>query len=240
MNRVGEQPVNDPAAPGSHRQPVHVWLTWLSLPAALGLFLLCPSLDRDISQRLYAAGQGFVHAWDPLVRFSYVWAPVLGRALLVGLLVIWLVGRWRPAAVPALWRRTAPLALCIALLGPGLLIEGVFKPHIQRPRPVQTMDFGGSRPYQPPLQRCAPCTEHHSFVSSHAAAGFYLLSLGLLASPAWRRRWFAIGLLAGGLIGLGRMLQGGHYLSDIVFAFYAVWVSSQAVLWIWRRRQTAP
>lgn len=229
-----------PAAPARPPLPLHERLTWLSLPLAVALFLFYPSLDLDVSRRLYIENHGFAHAWAPLVRFSYEWAPVLGRTLLVGLLAAWLVGRWRPARVPPLWRRTAPLALCIALLGPGLLIEGICKPHVQRPRPVQTQDFGGSQPYQPPLRRCAACTEHHSFVSSHAAAGFYLLSLGLLASPAWRRRWFAVGLLAGGLVGLGRMLQGGHYLSDIVFAFYAVWLSAQAVLWLWRRRAPPP
>jgi len=52
-----------------------------------------------------------------------------------------------------------------------------------------------------------------------------------------------IGLVAGSVIGFGRILQGGHFLSDIVFAFYAVWLSCELVAWIDRRRtaaQTSP
>jgi lipid A 4'-phosphatase len=160
----------------------------------------------------------------------------VGRALLLGVFIAWLAGRLG-------WRRVSParqaaagVALCTALLGPGLLIEGVFKPELQRPRPVQTADFGGAQPYHPPLRPCWACASHHSFVSSHAAAGFWLMSWGLLASPAWRRRWFAIGLLAGAVIGWGRMLQGGHYLGDVVFSFFTVWVSGMVVLAAWRWR----
>lgn len=228
-----------PTASRPARPPLwtlHDRLAAAALLAAIAIYLLWPQLDLRVSQALYTPGAGFTGDALGWVQWSYHWSPWVGRALLLGVFLAWLAGRlgWRRIA-PAR-RAAAGVALCTALLGPGLLVEGVFKPELQRPRPVQTVDFGGSRPYHPPLRPCWSCDQHYSFVSSHAAAGFWLMSWGLLASPAWRRRWFAIGLACGGVIGLGRMLQGGHYLGDVLFAFFTVWASGQVVLALWRWR----
>ena len=62
---------------------------------------------------------------------------------------------------------------------------------------------------------------HHncSFVTGHGAAGFYLITFALLMAPGRRRRMAMTGaVVLGALIGLGRMMQGAHWLSDVVFA----------------------
>ena len=56
------------------------------------------------------------------------------------------------------------------------------------------------------------------------------------ARREWRRRWFLIGLVSGAVIGAGRIMQGGHFLSDVIFAFYTVWLSCELVAWIDHRR----
>lgn len=226
-------------APGDRLPPLwtaHDVLTALALLGAIAIYLLWPELDLRVSQALHTPGQGFADGALPWVQWSYHQSPWVGRGLLLGVFIAWLAARLGWRAISPARRAAAGVALCTALLGPGLLIEGVFKPELQRPRPVQTADFGGSQPYHPPLRPCWACTSHHSFVSSHAAAGFWLMSWGLLAAPAWRRRWFAIGLACGAVIGWGRMLQGGHYLGDVVFSFFTVWASGQVVLAAWRWR----
>jgi lipid A 4'-phosphatase len=65
----------------------------------------------------------------------------------------------------------------------------------------------------------------------------------MFAGRTWRRRWTLIGLTAGALVGLGRIMQGGHYLSDVVFSFYAVWLSCELVAFgmrRWDQRRQAP
>lgn len=215
-------------------------LTWLALSACILLFAAWPELDLIVSRRLYAPGQGFIWRDLPIVRALYDYTPPTGHLLLAGLWLTAVVGRLRPRWVPAFQRRAAVVALCSALLGPGLLIEGVLKPYWQRPRPVQVQEFGGSQAFVPALRYCGSCSRNHSFVSSHAAAGYALLTLGLCCTPTWRRRWLLIGLVVGSVVGLGRLAQGGHFLSDIVFAFFAVWLSSQVVAWAaarWPLRQ---
>jgi len=223
-------------------------LIWAGLFFALAIFLKVPGLDLLVSARYYNAESGFFHRHNPLVIGLYDWTPWLGRALVVGLLIYALaaplVSRWfarRGRADLAErskgpWRHMATVSLCCALLGPGLLIEGVLKNTVGRPRPVQVVQFGGTETYLGPFVLGEEPGSHRSFVSSHAAAGFALISLGLTCGPVWRRRWFLIGLVTGAVVGLGRMMQGGHYLSDIIFAFYAVWLSCELVAWVDRRR----
>jgi lipid A 4'-phosphatase len=40
-----------------------------------------------------------------------------------------------------------------------------------------------------------------------------------------------VGIGVGALVGLGRLLQGGHFLGDVVFAFWATYFSCVLVAW---------
>jgi lipid A 4'-phosphatase len=42
-------------------------------------------------------------------------------------------------------------------------------------------------------------------------------------------------LLAGSSLGLLRIAQGAHFLSDIVFSFFFTWLGSWTAYLIWRR-----
>lgn len=231
----------DTAALSRFSLPWHDRLTACALVACVAIFLIWPDIDIRVARHFFSPEVGFIWAQHPLVRWLYDWTPWIGRALITVLaLVVWR-GYKRPAAVALTTRHMATVALCVALIGPGLVIEVGLKPGWQRPRPVQVQEFGGTQIYRPAFRYCAPCTEHHSFVSSHAANGFFLLALGLTAPPVQRRRWFAAGVVAGAVIGLGRMAQGGHFLSDVLFAFFVVWLSGLAVLVArhWRKRRRA-
>lgn len=223
-------------------------LIWAGLFFSLAIFAEFPGLDLLISARYYSPELGFIHRQDPVVLALYNWTPWLGRGLLVVLLVFALAAPWLARRLSGqghadwaercrgAWRHAAVIALCSALVGPGLLIEGVLKNSVGRPRPVQVTLFGGTARYQGPLAIGPDPGSHKSFVSSHAAAGFALMGLGLTCGPVWRRRWFLIGTVTGAAVGMGRIMQGGHFFSDILFAFYAVWLSCELVVWIDRKR----
>ncbi|MEY4767212.1 MAG: hypothetical protein RI907_3885 [Pseudomonadota bacterium] len=234
---------------GQHEAPERdTRLIWAGFFFALAVFAKFPAADLMVSARYYVEGQGFVHSQDPLVRVLYLWTPWLGRALLLGMVVVawkgvplggWALRRGHQAA--GLWlqgagRRIAVLGMCSALVGPGLIIEGLFKNTVGRPRPVQVQQFGGDSVFQGPFAIGDEPGSHKSFCSSHAATGFALMGLGLGCGPIWRRRWFLIGTVVGAVVGLGRIMQGGHFLSDVVFAFYAVWLSCEWVAWMDHRR----
>jgi lipid A 4'-phosphatase len=73
------------------------------------------------------------------------------------------------------------------------------------------------------------------------------MSLGMFGIRRKRQFWLFTGLLVGGLIGLARISQGGHFLSDIVFSLIAIWSSHLLIRAVWLRfrawqihRGTAP
>ena len=223
-------------------------LIWAMLFFALAVYAKFPGLDLIVSSRYFDSARGFVHAQDPFVLLLYDWTPPIGRGLallaalhallapVLGRLLNWL-GRPEIAhRCTGPWRHVSTVFLCAALLGPGLVIEGVFKNTVGRPRPVQVEAFGGTQSFQGPFAIGDNPEAHRSFCSSHAAAGFALMGLGLTCGPVWRRRWFLIGLVAGAVVGAGRIMQGGHFLSDVIFSFFTVWITCEIVAWVDQRR----
>lgn len=209
---------------------------------SLLIFALWPQLDLQVSAALWRPGAGFVWRDAAWVTVLYRGVPWLGRVLGVLLLGAAVAGGW--CGLSRRWRQRAAVALLAAALGQGLLIDQGLKNHWGRPRPADVTAFGGTLAYQPPLAPSALCARNCSFVSGHAAGGFGLLALGLLAPPATRRRWLLLGIACGSVFGLARLLQGGHFLSDIVFSFFATWLGAQLALrgwWLWlawRRRRS--
>ena len=72
-------------------------------------------------------------------------------------------------------------------------------------------------------------------MSGHAAAGFALMAVGLFGSRRTRWRWWALGALAGSVIGAGRIVQGRHFLADIVFCMLALWLVAVLLRLLWLR-----
>ena len=131
--------------------------------------------------------------------------------------------------------RCAALVLLVLAIGPGLIVHSLLKDHWGRPRPAQIVDFGGSGHYVPPGVISDQCARNCSFVSGHASAGF-MIAAGALFWPHRRRRWLAAGLVAGSLIGAVRIVQGGHFLSDVIGAGLVVLGTVLAVE-AWARRR---
>jgi membrane-associated PAP2 superfamily phosphatase len=118
-----------------------------------------------------------------------------------------------------LLQRQAIFVILSMLLGPGLLVNAVFKDHWDRPRPRDVIELGGTLHYAP-----APLRGEggKSFPCGHCSVGF----LYALGAWLWRRRlaWAiasaAIGLSLGTAMGVGRMAAGGHFPSDIAWSAF--------------------
>ncbi|MDH4391787.1 MAG: phosphatase PAP2 family protein [Aquabacterium sp.] len=197
------------------------------------VFLQWPQADLGISAWFYRQGEGFVGNQLTLVLAVYWAVPWLGRAAGLLALVAGVAG-WRRCSRLGLrwWRRIVALGL-VMLLGVGLLVNATLKEHWGRARPWATVQLGGAATYTPPLQPSAACARNCSFVSGHAATGFAVVAIGCLGAPHTRRRWWRAGLAAGLLVGAGRVLQGGHFLSDVLFAGLVIWATTAALRQGW-------
>jgi lipid A 4'-phosphatase len=210
-----------PAAAREIREPAHGRRTeaivLIALAAAVTILFAATPLDLVAARFFYRPGA--IDPW-PLARqlpwsVLYELAPwVTASLVLAGLAGV---------AAGALtkrddWRRQAVFVLSTVVLGPGLVINTVFKDHWDRPRPREIVELGGPMHYvAAPLRGEGGA----SFPCGHCSVG-YLYGLGWWV---WRRRKpklaaasLATGLVAGTLLGLGRMAAGGHFLSDVLWS----------------------
>ncbi|MGY0194006.1 phosphatase PAP2 family protein [Leptothrix sp. BB-4] len=205
-------------------------LRWLLLTlAAIAVFTTWPGIDLAVSAAAMRIGGDPADgapawAWGELmlVQASYWSVPTLGRLSLLAAVLLWCLPRerltGRHAATLRRWRGRAPWIVAMLVLGVWLVVNAGFKEHWGRPRPAAVTALGGAQPFRSIAQPSSLCESNCSFPSGHAAQGYALMVVGLLGAPHRRRAWARAGLVAGLLIGTGRVLQGGHFLSDIVFA----------------------
>lgn len=202
------------------------------LAGAVVLFLFAPQVDLVTSRWFYVPGHGFVWGeWQPVI-YLYQAVPWITWAVLAiaAAGALWLFLSDRP-----LWRldRKALVFVVVAIgLGPGLLANTLLKDHWGRARPAQIEAFGGARQFTAAPLPAAECASNCSFVSGHAALGFSLVAFAFLL-PRGRSRTAAIAaaLGLGTVIGLGRIVQGAHFLSDVVFAGFLAYGTAALLYW---------
>lgn len=194
---------------------------------AVVVFTLFPQIDLWFSGLFYRPDAGFfLGSWLP-VQVIYRGVPFITYAIVIFAAVAALAVLLGRQGVLGCNGRMAAYIIVSLAIGPGLLANTVLKDHWGRARPSQVTEFGGSKDFTPALLPSAQCERNCSFVSGHAALGFYLVSLAFLVREARRRRrTIAAALALGGLFGLARIAQGGHFLSDVVFAGILVYATS--------------
>lgn len=186
--------------------------------AAAVIFVGWPHLDVTVSDYFHLGPRKFALRHSELAETIRESFKLLN--LTCGILVVLAI-----AAVIAQGRRFLSLGLAhwgflalVLIVGPGLLANSTLKDNWGRPRPVQITEFGGPAAFAPALARTGPCEKNCSFVSGEASSTFALgFALTLLARRR-RAAWMAAGLAAGSVVGLIRIGQGGHFLSDVIFA----------------------
>ena len=207
--------------------------------AAILLLTAVPDIDLWVSALFYRAGSGFFLADAPPVRLIFRSAPYITVAFV---LFAAAAGARHYVAGRTLLGCDARAALYLVLalaIGPGLLVNTVLKDHWGRARPSQIVAFGGDKQFTPALLPARQCERNCSFSSGHAALGFSLVAFAFLAPDRRRRRRaVAAAVAAGSLLGLARMAQGGHFLSDVVFSGLLVtatsWLLHRAIMvWDW-------
>jgi lipid A 4'-phosphatase len=197
--------------------PAAAWLTRLALAALIlaVLFRLWPDIDLWAAGWFFRPGEGFflkesLFAWCFYHAINGLkWIVIAGLA---------------SAVAYAAWRRNPPFglswpALMLVVgtfaLGPGLLVNAVLKDHWGRARPTQVEAFGGAKRFTPPTTAADQCARNCSFPAGHPSLVFGFYALVLVRRRD--RRWAAVAVtLLGAAAGLGRMMQGAHFLGDVI------------------------
>jgi lipid A 4'-phosphatase len=157
----------------------------------------------------------------------------------IGGAVVALFGTWilpRPEWRRSIAIRRAGIFLFLMLvIGPGLIVNVGFKHLWGRPRPIQCSEFNGEKPFLPVGTWAHERSRNSSFPSGHAAVAFYLMAPGFVVGRR-RPRLTAAFFYGGALFGLGmgvtRVVQGGHFVSDVLWAGALVYLTGAALSWL--------
>ncbi len=203
----------------------------LLLLFAIGVLLVAfPRIDIAFAGLFYDPFDGFYLRENPFVRLVFNGVSWITRTVVVSL-VLFLLAAWtirRRHRFFSRQRRAALYLLLVMIIGPGLLVNTVFKDQWGRARPSQIEEFGGTKQFTRAAIPADQCEKNCSFVSGHASVGFFFLSFSFV----WPRRrvlWFAAGAGLGLGIGLVRMMQGGHFISDVIFCGIVVYLSARGL-----------
>jgi membrane-associated PAP2 superfamily phosphatase len=190
----------------------------LAVLAALCLAFWFSDLDLLVARQAWAFGgsswpgrEG--QPWAALYRFGQPLALITGLLGLAAFVASFYSASpfWKAKRGPGIY------LFVLLALGPGLLVNVLGKGLAGRPRPSDLLEFGGPWEFHRPFEFGVP-GRGASFPSGHAAAAFYFFAFYFLWQG--RKRWLAFfGTLAfGALMGTARILQGGHFLSDVCFS----------------------
>ena len=189
--------------------------------------LIWPGVDLAVSAY-------FMQAQPPINPAQWLWVdwvneytPDVFRTTAILFLLGWIIA----SVVPRFRRHALALAFVgfSIALGPGLATWAL-KEHTLRARPMDVVQFGGTRQFTPAFVQAKQCSDNCAFTSGHAACGFFLASLMLL-NPRRRWRWVATGVVVGLAVSLARVSVGAHWLSDVLWAFPVTLLTS-GLVWL--------
>lgn len=220
----------------SSREDERARLKLVAIAASVGvvaavIFVGWPRIDLTVSSWFNLGPRHFLlshYAVASDLRLAcdvIIW--VAGATALIGIVFAIAAKRYLLGLGIAQW-----LVLALVLsLGPGLVANVVLKDHWRRPRPTEIVEFGGPDQFTPVLERSGQCERNCSFVCGEASS-IYALGFAV-AMLARRRRAALMGLsvIAGSLIGVIRIAEGAHFLSDVIFA--AVFMAMIVALLHW-------
>ena len=215
----------------------------LAIAIVAGLaFGLYPQLDLRVARYFHAFEDSFHNAFAfrlyPLVMHARnigVWISAFLVAPAVAALVIKLILPRRKLLMSG---RAIVFLIATMVLAPGLLANVLLKDHWGRPRPIDVTQFGGNEHFVPWWDPRGDCPGNCAFVSGDVAGAFWTIAPAALTPPQWRIIAYGAALALGTGMAVLRVMAGGHFPSDVIFAsvftFLIVWFV-YALIYRWPR-----
>jgi len=192
--------------------------------AALGvltgvIFAVDPSLDLQVATFfLNMAAQPEFRRFDRIVEIVRLIGPLVIIGAIVPAIAAVVMRIFWPMRPTPMSTRAALFLIASLALGPGLLVNAVLKEGWARPRPGMVTQFGGDYTFMPWWDPRGTCDSNCSFVSGETSSAVWMTAPALLAPPPWRYAALGVAGLYGAAFAAIRMLAGGHFLSDVIFA----------------------
>lgn len=183
-----------------------------------GLFLTVgSSLDVVVSQLFYLGNsQFYLQSFDYITLF---FRDILLPGILIYLLIVPLLGKYlnvknlyfghsfKTKEILLLWSSQ----FIIVLIFINLILKNLWG----RSRPGEILEFGGEYVFTPWYRYSDICASNCSFVSGDSSVGFSIVVLYFITKNSF---FLYASLTLGFSLGIIRIMEGGHFLSDILFS----------------------
>lgn len=228
---------------------------WL-LPIIIAIIItpFTPMLDLELARWIYhnpivgdtSRTHGFSSNlfFDIAFRYGGIPAEVIGGLATLGFFYSAYRQKYKPTIETKFLQKFKPwraIALVLSLnliIGCGVITHTLLKELWGRPRPRQVEEFGGKQPFRPyynPAFEKLP-EPSKSFPSGHSTTGFYFFCIYFIGRR-YQKNWVAklgliLGFTMGILLSITRLIQGGHFLSDVLFGALIMWEVACFVDWL--------
>jgi membrane-associated PAP2 superfamily phosphatase len=140
------------------------------------------------------------------------------------------------------WIKPGLFLVILLALGPGLIVNAVFKEYWGRPRPREIVELGGKKEFLQPWQK-GVSHKGRSFPSGHSSSAFYMSAPFFIyrrRKPQVARVWLIGGIIFGLMMSVARIAQGGHFLSDNLWAWGVVHLTAVALYYLMKLDRDEP
>jgi lipid A 4'-phosphatase len=189
----------------------------VTLLILISVIINITGLDLIFQNKFFSPESGWILRNSQPWKFIYHYGNIPALILSIGALIILLLSAYKSKFNK--YVKQALFLILVMAIGPGLLINSVLKDNWGRPRPRNVQDFGGKHQFEQVLT-IDPESPGKSFPCGHASMGFYFFVLFFI----FRKKRLKLAnislvfaLLWGSFIGLARIVQGGHFLSDVIW-----------------------
>jgi len=194
------------------------------LGVAGSIILEATGWDLGWTAAFYEPGgtnNGWIHGREKPWSLLYDYGAAVGVVLLLVSLAGYVAARL--GRIRGQYSKPCLVVILTIVIGPGVLVNGVLKNYWGRPRPQDVTIFGGQWEYRPVWQP-GVAGSGKSFTCGHCAAAVSVASLAAFYPyhPVAATAALAGGILYGGIMGVARIAQGGHFPTDVLWSVILV------------------
>ncbi|WP_341755708.1 phosphatase PAP2 family protein [Candidatus Tisiphia endosymbiont of Ptychoptera albimana] len=212
-----------------------VYTSIFTFGIVLLLTILFPNLDIDFSKLFYDSNNGFIYRNNNIVQLLFEVIPILTTILTIVILLYLLYLIVKHKTFNKLIISGGFYIILSTAIGPGLLVNYIFKENFGRARPLQIKEFNGTKNFTRAFSISNECLHNCSFSSGHAAMAYSLTSFAYVAPLIFFSRIYSITLIFGTLVGLSRILMGGHFLSDVLASCVVTLIINHLLYLCWQK-----
>lgn len=198
------------------------------------LLIVFPEVDISFSRLFFSQEDGFIYQKNFLVYQLYVLLPLLTKLFILACLLYLVYTAIKYRSYKKILRSGVFFLVIAAAISPGFVVNEVFKENFGRARPRHIEEFNGKREFTGAFKISDQCERNCSFSSGHAAMGYFLTAIAYTTNLLYFNRIYLTGIVFGSLVGLSRIIMGGHFLSDVLASAFVVLFLDHVIFILWQ------